>query len=253
MDGEKDKWTVAPIHRGYTQLYKAAKWLHDKWIQTDKQFYDKIYFCGGFLRWACSPLPDPEPASDLDIYCETEEVFNWTRWHLSRQLKRKKNAENPVSVTYLREKDPNQPFFPLPNIQLIKPIDDGSVKTVGTLYEILDNFDFSIVRLGASIEKIMHFQAVTCDGDYHEHEKKKRIVIKNIHCPISSTYRMIKYTRRGYWVNTTEVLKLFVDWENRDESYRRRLMDFFDRINDGEAKEPSEQEILEIERLLRID
>ena len=82
---------------------------------------------------------------------------------------------------------------------------------------------------------------------------KRRIVIKNIHCPISSTYRIIKYTRRGYWVNTPEILKLFVDWEDRDDEYKARLMDFFDRLADGEAAEPTEQEIMEIERLLRID
>lgn len=242
---DSSKWTAAPIYRGFGELERALDFL------IERDFAENVYVCGGYLRWACSPVPDPVPPGDVDLYCVDEDTYKRLRWHLVRTLQRKRKAENAVSVTFLKEKRVENPFFGLPAVQLIKPLDDGNVKTNGDLFDVLSNFDFSIIRLGAAIGVIKTFRTVSADIDYHEHETKKQIVIKNIHCPISSTYRVIKYTRRGYWVNTPEILKLFSDWDLRDDDYRRQLFNFFDRLDEG--NEPTEDEILHIERLLRID
>lgn len=247
MAHNPENWTAAPLYRGFYELERALNWL------SERNFLHDVYVCGGWLRWACSPRFDPVPAGDIDFYCVDDETYKRLRWHLSRKLKRRASRENAVSVTYKRVKETDNEFFGLPPVQLIKPMDDGRVVTQGDIFEILGNFDFSIIRLGASIGNLGIFKTVTADIDFYQDELDKKIRIKNIHCPISSTYRVIKYARRGYWVNMPEIFKLFADWDGRDDEYRRELFTFFDRIADETMPEPTEEEILHIERLLRID
>jgi hypothetical protein len=73
-------------------------------------------------------------------------------------------------------------------------------------------------------------------------------------------FRLIKYTKRGYWVTPREVLKLFVDWENRDDEYRLKIVELFKKSESFDPDAPDEskgglskEEIDELEELMRID
>jgi hypothetical protein len=61
----------------------------------------------------------------------------------------------------------------------------------------------------------------------------------------------MKYAKKGYWSNTTEVFKLFLDWDRRDEKYREDISRGINEISQG--NELSEEEIDQLEKLMNID
>jgi hypothetical protein len=149
-----------------------------------------------------------------------------------------------MAITYRKQEDGI--FQHCPNIQLIKPIKEGRVVAVGSMEEILKNFDFTVVRAA-----IVDEDTVLVDADFMHDEQKKILRLKNIHCPISSTLRCMKYSAKGYWLPTRQALALFLDWDARTDDYRDELIGFIMRMDSGE--ELTKEEINELEALMRRD
>jgi len=230
-----------PILRGhFTQIEELFRMFRQNQINA--------FICGGYVRWACSPLGDPAPTQDMDVYCETDADFNKAHALFNRNNLRAK-MRNSVSVTYHRGKL-NGIFSTLPPIQLIKPIQEGRMVTTGCMTDVLANFDFSIIRCGFD-EECFSRKVAMCDVDFAAHETTKVLVLKNIHCPISSMFRCIKYTNRGYRLSTHEMLKLFVDWETRTPEYREKIKSFFVRMNAGQRIDATEFNAMY--RSMRVD
>ena len=80
-----------------------------------------------------------------------------------------------------------------------------------------------------------------------------KIKIKNIHCPVSSTLRCIKYSKKGYWLSVSEVCKLFLDWNERGPDYQDKLLDLIDKMKTPEGEEPNKEDIEELEKLMNVD
>lgn len=229
----KDFVTV-PIIRGFMEI---------------SQLYDDVtklggVICGGYVRYCCSPRPKPVPGSDVDIYCKDEEIYKSiiTRFSLHNLEKR---HENEMSFTYRRPKQ--GPYAYAPPIQVIKPIRQGAIVANGSFEEIIANFDFTVIRAA-----ITSPTTALVDKDFLEDESHLRLKIKNIHCPISSTLRCMKYSRKGYWLPPFEVLKLFLDWERRDDNYRSKIAEFLT-ISNKDKKGLTKEQVEELEALMRID
>jgi hypothetical protein len=129
----------------------------------------------------------------------------------------------------------------------------GAIVTLGTMEEILENFDFTVVRAG-----ILNSKEVMVDEDFENDEKHLYLRLKNIHCPISSLLRCCKYARKGYFMRPIEALKLFNDWTDRGDEYRSRMVELFGMSGLGKKSEDNpngmaQEEIDELESLLRID
>lgn len=203
--------------------------------------------CGGYVRYMCSPRLAPEQASDIDIYCPSQEVLDLIKKEFEKgsRYALTKRHENDMSITYYKPKELAHPLFASPPIQLIKPVKEGSIVTIGELEEIIANFDFTCIRAG-----LINLDFALVDADFIHDEGKKKLRLKNIHCPISSTLRCMKYSRKGYWLNTVEASKLFLDWDNRSNSYKERLDEL---IIKSEGRELTKEEIEELETLMRID
>lgn len=77
-----------------------------------------------------------------------------------------------------------------------------------------------------------------------------KLRILNIHCPISSLLRVMKYARKGYYMRPVEALKLFNDWQQRDPDYRDRMKELF---TTGQFGKITKEEIDELEKLMRVD
>ena len=152
--------------------------------------------------------------------------------------------ENPESVI------PEWRFIPKP--QIIKPVIEGKIVTMGSVEEILGNFDFTITRAA-----ILNPTTCFVDEDFMEDENRHVLQLKNIHCPVSSLLRCLKYAKKGYWMRPSEALKLFNDWDDRGEDYKINLIELFRKSfakdADGKQIEMEKKEIDELERLLRID
>ena len=191
---------------------------------------------GGYVRYMCSQRRKPPLPNDVDVYCPNTESFEWVKAECEYQ-KREIKHENDMSITYkLRDHDLH------PSLQLIKPMRKGSIISDGPIEEILESFDFTICRLG-----LIEPEWALGDESFIEDDKKRQIIIKNIHCPISSTLRAMKYAKKGYFLNTRECLKLFIDWEGRSEEYRLEIITL---LGKGEL---TKEEIEDLEVLMRID
>ena len=228
----KDGFEVVPLLRGFTEIKKLFSFLPSG-----------VIICGGYARYCASPRYDPELPSDVDIYCETEDLFNSTK-ETFKILNLTIKHENDISVTYHRAFEGVLAYTPI--IQLIKPVKEAKIVAVGKMEDILTNFDFTVVRAG-----VLNEDSVMVDADFIHDETHKILRLKNIHCPVSSTLRCLKYSKKGYWLKPFEALRLFLDWQNRDDDYRTKLIDFLKKSDDGD--ELTQEEVDHLEAMMRID
>lgn len=184
------------------------------------------FICGGFARVVCSPNAKPIPSEDIDIYLYNKDSFNILAKRLE-SIYYIKSKENDVSCvfTYVVESDTLHPL-----INLIKPIESGHLHTFGEIDNILNNFDFTIARCGVYLNSDNEIKA-RCDNDFENDERDHVLRIKNIHCPIAEVNRICKYTKRGYKIPLMEIVKCFMDWEERDDNYRQELVEALEAEN----------------------
>lgn len=210
--------------------------------------------CGGYARYCASPLPTVKviAAGDVDIFPKSNDACDLILGALM-VMGFEKQHENHVSITLKpsKEKEDELECYPVP--QIIKPVIEGKIVTLGTVEEILENFDFTIVRAA-----IISPEEVMVDEDFENDEKHKYLHLKNIHCPISSLLRCCKYARKGYFMRPAQALKLFIDWTNRGTEYQSRIIELFQESSKGKKSEENpdgmtQEEIDELEALLRID
>jgi hypothetical protein len=238
-EAKKEKppnFVVLPVRRGSGEIIPLLMTINTLGLQ------DKAWVCGGHVRWMCSPRYSPEAGQDVDVYCESEEVFGKLKEYFRTQGMKEK--ENRMSLLFtVDKKDHENRFFSLPSIQLIKPMKVARVITNGSLKDILSNFDFTVIRIG-----LLNSREALADGEFFDHELTGQLRIKNIHCPISSSFRFMKYYKKGYFPKMTEIVKLFIDWDNRSDKYKMELMDLVKKKDNL-----SEEEIMKLEALMRID
>lgn len=210
--------------------------------------------CGGYARYCASPLPTVkvEPAGDADLFPHSEEA---TAKLLAALIEMgfQKEHENHVSITLKPQAEHKDKLMYIPTPQIIKPVVEGRIVTVGSTETILDNFDFTIVRAA-----IINDLECLVDEDFEEDETHKKLKLKNIHCPISSLLRCCKYARKGYFLRPIEAVKLFADWDSRGDEYKLRMIELFQESAKGKKSEDNpdgmtQKEIDELESLLRID
>jgi hypothetical protein len=204
---------------------------------------------GGYARWCCSEHLRPVPAGDLDIFpvADTTEESNAVFENIKAALLAGSLSiehENEMSISFSVEKA--DAFKRCPKIQLIKPVEKGAIHTAGTLESILDNFDFSVTRAAINPDR----KTATVWAEFVEDEKRKLLRLLNIHCPISSLLRVMKYGRKGYYMRPGEAIKLFQDWDARSPEYKSSLGGLFEQ---GKLGKLTQKEIDELEALLKID
>lgn len=239
MYRSKVGFETVPLRRGFDVIRPLWNLLEQ--VKTETQ--EDCFICGGYARYCASPNRKPKEAADIDVYCETINVFEI--------LKRKLESvgltirhENNISLTYETPEDGDYAY--LPAIQLIKPMQEARLVSVGSKQTILENFDFTVIRAA-----IRSSSEVIVDADFMHDEKHSLLRLKNIHCPVSSTLRCMKYSRKGYFLRPFECLKLFIDWSERPATYRIKLIEFLQKAqgNDG----LSQVEVDELEAMMRID
>jgi hypothetical protein len=233
---EKSKYIDLPILRGITEIRDILR------IITA----NNSVICGGYARYCCSPRQEPVPAQDVDVFPRTDDAYEKNKIAFLA-LGYTIAHENQNALSLANPKDGLYAFTP--HIQIIKPVKEGAILTVGTLEEILDNFDFTITRVG-----IINENFVKADEEFIEHEKHRLLILKNIHCPVSSMLRAMKYSRKGYFLRPNQAIKLFLDWDARTPEYRIRLIELFKTSALSTEEQPmSQKEIDELEALLNID
>jgi hypothetical protein len=230
----QDGFEKVPIIRGFYEI--------EPLFNTIKKYSGMLM--GGYVRWMCSPADQPILPGDIDVYFCSEGDYDRCKEDLLNEGLQVKH-ENVVSCTFAKATVDSK-YRGCPDIQLIKPIEEGNILTMGSMESILDNFDFSVVRAG-----VINKHTAMVDKDFLHDEARKILRLKNIHCPVGSTLRCMKYSKKGYWLPPTQVFRLFVDWDNRTAEYKEKLYDFVTKANDGTGL--SQKEIDEMEAMFRVD
>lgn len=230
----KNGFKKVKVIRGFTEIKPVFEVL--------KKHDGKAFILGGYVRFMCSPRNKPIKAGDLDIYCKDDATYDALKLEFDKDLEIQFDSD--VAVSYGIPESGK--FQYAPSIQLIKAINQGAIVANGTMEEILGAFDFSIIRTGLISE-----DEALVDADFEHDEQRTLLRIKNIHCPISSTLRCMKYAKKGYFLKPIEVLKLFVDWEDRDGDYRSKITDGLKKMSNGE--ELSDEDLNALYKLMKID
>jgi hypothetical protein len=229
---EVPEWVTLDVYRGFTEISS----IYDIAVRHN------AVICGGYARFCASPLKDPAPAGDVDVFPQDKNTYDNCLKEF-QQIGYSIKAENNMSATLLSPT--SLPWALMPTVQLIKPVVEGRVVSTGSMGDILSNFDFTVVRVGfLSPTKVM------ADGYFERDERNHTLRLKNIHCPVSSMLRCMKYARKGYWMRPSEAIRLFMDWNDRGEEYQLHLFNAFKKSEMGKM---SQEDIDELEALLRID
>jgi hypothetical protein len=239
MYQSKEGFETVPLIRGFDLIRPLWTVLEHVKSETGKD----CFICGGYARWCASPRKNPVVAQDIDVYCETEDMYNLLRQKIEA-LGLTVRHENDVALTYIAPEEGTLKY--LPTIQLIKPIRQARMVAFGDKEMIIRNFDFTVIRAA-----ILSSTQVLVDADFMHDEENRLIRLKNIHCPVSSALRCMKYSRKGYFLRPFECLKLFLDWEDRDDEYKQKLVDFLNKAGDGTGL--TQEEVDELEAIMRID
>lgn len=233
-------YTTIPLLRGFDKIQELFTVVQQH----------QAYICGGYARYCASPRKEPFPAGDVDIFPSSMESFEALKTLFGKDGL-VITYENDVSITYEQPVDKNHRWADTPVIQLIKPVKKARILTYGNIETVLDNFDFTITRVA-----IIDANTAMADEDFLADEKKTLLKFKNIHCPISSMFRAIKYTKKGYFLQPIEAVKLFEDWTSRDDTYKGEIIGFVNKAHEYEktGKETLSQEQIEhFEELMMID
>lgn len=251
---------VIPLKRGFTEIKSLFKILNE---------IGDVYIMGGYARYCASPKNEPYKSTDVDLFSKTEDKYNQLRHRLIdvEGLTIKCENDNAISLN-IPESGILSACAP---IQIIKPRVIARMVTVGSVEEILSNFDFTITRAC-----ILDEENVIVDENFIEDEKKGVLRLGNIHCPVSSTLRCVKYCKKGYKLPLDQALKLFQDWDERNADYKAKIKEYTEKstsykenvnklkrkgFNDDEIKIKieeeglglSQEEIEHMEELMLID
>lgn len=210
------------------------------------------FIAGGYGSWYYDSRNSAEP-SDIDIFS----IENRFEYYPPEEPDGVFVPESPIidillELGYEEEKElPNAIQYKPPRgdmlkVQYVKPFQNQWMKTFGTPNEVLEQFDFTVAMV--ALEKNGEYYYIHYHEDFAKHNKKYRLYIKHINCPIAVAMRVTKYVKKGYYIGPKELIKLFIEWENRDDEYRTQLRDLLEK--EGEL---SPEEWWDMERLLRID
>lgn len=232
----KDGFDTVRLIRGFTEIIPLWDIMAD---------IGHCWICGGYARYCASPKQTPVKAGDIDVYFEDDSAYETVKARLLKEGLEIRH-ENKMALTYKAPEDNQSPLAYMPTIQLIQPLEEARLISVGTRTSILGSFDFTVIRAS-----ILSPTEVMVDADFMHDETHGLIRIKNIHCPVSSTLRCLKYARKGYFLRPFECLKLFIDWQDRAPEYQRKLINFLHEAGQGNGL--SQEEVDELEAMMRID
>jgi len=156
------------------------------------------YICGGAVRafsnWQIGHDEDSK-INDVDFYFINEEALKKAVAILEKggyeEGEYGEVATTERAITYVGGWD-------CPAIQLIKFVH-------GTLIEVLDEFDFTIVKAGASSHEWIE------NNDYLSNLKSKLLRYTGSKLPLSSLIRVMKYVKRGYKIPALETVAIIKD------------------------------------------
>ena len=168
----------------------------------------------GFIAGGCfKNIFNKDKVRDLDIFFESMSDWEDATYYFDRRT--------PGYMFDDKESEEYTFYYENKNVKAYKHIKTGIVlelccKIFGTPEQILDQFDFTIVKFAYYKKKVKDEDgnesiqdSILCDDCFFEHLFLKRLCIdNNINFPASTFERMFKYARYGYFPCKETKLKL---------------------------------------------
>lgn len=216
-------YITIPVLRGFEKIERLFKLVSENNLG---------FVAGGYGRWMCSPKKEPFEARDVDIFCTSQEAYNKLVQIFTHQEKLKVKHESDISITYQTKN--NEIWKDCPIINLIKPRKKNQLLTYGeTLETVLENFDFSICKVG-----ILNDKECLADYNFLEDEKAGKIRICKMESPVACLVRLCKYAKKGYKIPATQILDVLQEWDNRGQEYKDKLYKKLDELRENGGKRP---------------
>lgn len=192
-------YAVLTAHRGLTEI-KGLLHL----VNTSGGFVG-----GGYARYCLSPLPKPLAPSDVDIFCKVESVYQYLPEEIVRRGG-KVVFTTPNAVTI----QPPEAWRSCPKIQIISP-----TIWLGDAWSVISQFDFTVSSAALTWEDqgIAH-------KEFEDHEYRQLLVVNKMQCPIGTLKRAMKYSKKGYKLSSTEMLKFYSAWEGLAPEKKEELI-----------------------------
>lgn len=255
---------VLKLTNGITAVQELCRVLENRTLDsnTHSVLTWNANVCGGFARWACSPRIDSPLPADIDIFPASEEDYETLNFICTNVMNLVRT--NEIAVTF----QIRHGFLKEQKVQLIKPPTektDTAITLSESIHEVIEQFDFSICRVGFPLysgemfpgDDVQVFYGYPVGDDDFEHDEEHQVIrLVHSHCPISSLARAIKYVKKGYNLPIHKMVDFFVDWDTRTKEYQEKLKENMRKIGDmieGEGDKMSDEEFWEMERLLWID
>jgi len=173
------------------------------------------HIAGGAVRWMCSPLKDPVPTADVDIFPpDASKLLALAARLQGMGYKRHATAHNQMALSFEHE----SLAAPAKLVQLVIPRKTAHLNTsaVGA-EELLSKLDFTIARAA-----VIGTKRALVDADFMRDEHLRLLRVRHIVCPISCVRRIAKYSAKGYRCRMLEIMKLFAEWSHRAEAETAR-------------------------------
>lgn len=209
--------TISPV-RGITEIDPILSII---------QSYGGV-ICGGYATHCASFKPTHIAPGDIDIYCKNFKSYEYIvkEFKFTKSYGSYKISETPfyTSFKFYDAYGMRSPFGALPSIQVINPniyknIYGRETDSIDDVKEILNNFDFTVCRAA-----ILDKKTVLVDERWIVDEDEKNIRIVNLTKPVGLFSRVIKYISKGYKINPSEILKLFVFWDSFDQDSKKLVL-----------------------------
>jgi hypothetical protein len=205
-----------------------------KRVDIHSEFYTELFekggiLAGGYARYITTDT-DIDP-HDVDIFCRKPENFEMLKKWLDSFCNEKANTEFAIMYE-VREKYNYIQHV----VQLIRPREEGNIKTYGSPVEIIYNFDFTI-----NMVAIDAFGVYMADRFYMD-MKKHRLIFNNIHCAVGILVRIRKYLKKGFSIPISEFAKIYTMWDSTDAETKKMILDAF--LKESQDQEDEDRETI---------
>lgn len=188
------------------------------------ELYDTIktfdgFIAGGYARFCLSPLDQPAPTADIDVYPLKPNNFDCLQEVLT--AKYRKVNESDCTITF---ETPSQLI-----VQLIKPFRCGD-----SIEEVIKGFDLTICTAA-----ILTPESGITHAEFATDELNHQLNFTFIDSPLVALFRAIKYIKRGYELKPSQAIRIFEVWRDEGPVYRKNI---WSNINEIDQLDPKQLE-----------
>jgi len=194
------------------------------------------FIAGSCARYYASTAKDEAIYNDIDVFARSIKGFNEICWKLEHNGWTL-TGESPNAMKFAKNFDGTGA-----EVEVVKPFQNEYMCTYGDPKNVIMQFDFTCVKAFFYNRKYLYI-----DEQFDTDNNARRLVITHINCPVAVAQRVMRYAKKGYTIGIRELLKLFTEWSQRPDAYREHLTELLHR---GEL---TDDEFMELERLLRVD